>query len=216
LSGLAVLIGDLEPELLEMALNGSNASLVQVGIGTEVRAEVLNVVNQDALAYARERAAEMVGMRREATGVLVQNPRAAWRIDEGTRDLLRGDITTAIAEGWSNERLASALAESYAFSNERATVIARTETNIASNAGALSGYKASGVVDGKQWLTAEDDRVSEECMANGDAGPNGDGVLFDLDAPYPSGDTMPPTHPNCRCAIVPFIQPAAAGATEEA
>ena len=97
-------------------------------------------------------------------------------------------------------------------------LIARTETQMASNAGALAGYKASGVVESTQWLTAEDDLVEEECLANGAAGPNGDGVL-PLGDVYPSGDDAPPAHPRCRCVLIPVInfdtQPAAAGTTDE-
>src|SRR6185312_12134499 len=119
--------------------------------------------------------------------------------DEGTREFLRDDVGQALADGWSNDELAKKLADSYAFSDDRAMTIARTETQMAANAGALNGYKASGVVDGKIWLTAEDDLVSEECQENGDAG------VIGLDEDFPSGDDAPPVHPNCRCSIAPFI-----------
>ena len=79
-------------------------------------------------------------------------------------------------------------------------VIARTETIRASNAGTLIGFKASGVVLKKEWTTAEDDRVSEDCEANGDQGP------IDLDEDFVSGDDAPPAHPNCRCALVGLTQ----------
>lgn len=206
-SAWAVLAGDLEPILDDIGGDQSIAVLARLGIDVEVRSEVLNVVSADALAYARTRSAEMVGMRRNELGRLVPNPRAQWRITEGTREALRGVITQALTDGWSNQRLAEEMVEAYAFSKERATVIARTETQMATQAASLQSYKASGVVDGKQWLTAEDDRVSEECQANGEAGPNGDGVLRDWDANYPSGDAAPPAHPNCRCAVLPWFDP---------
>lgn len=205
-TGWAVLAGDVDPILAEIGDSAGMAALAHVGIDVESRQEVANVVSTDALTYARERSAEMVGRRFDELGRLVDNPNAEWTIDAATRDFLRGAVADAIAQGTPNAELAQAIQSAYAFSEARAETIARTETNLASNNGALSGYKASGVVDGKQWLTADDDLVSEECQANGEAGPNGDGVLFDLDAVYPSGDAAPPVHPNCRCAIAPFIQ----------
>ena len=205
LTGWAVLAGDVEPILEESTANGGLASLVQIGIGTESRLDIMNIVSADALEYAEARSAAMVGMRRDELGRLVPNPNAKWQILDTTRDGIRSTVKEAIGEGWSNDRLAAALRQSYGFSPERAMVIARTETNMASNAGALAGYRASGVVDGKRWVTAEDDLVTPECQENGAAGLDGDGVLLDLAADYPSGDAAPPAHPNCRCAIVPYI-----------
>lgn len=207
------LAGDVEPDIAAFTDKTSVDVLLRLGIDTEARAEVLNVVSADALAYARARSAAMVGMRVDELGNLIPNPNAQWQITEGTRELLRGDVRQALEEGWSNDKLAAQLAENYAFSAERAMVIARTETQMASQAGALNGYRASGVVDGKQWLTAEDDKVSDECQANGEAGPNGDGVLRDWDAAYPSGDVAPPAHPNCRCQILPWFDDSKTPAT---
>lgn len=161
-------------------------------------------VSDYATAYAADRAAELVGRRRDELGRLVPNPNAEWEITEPTRDFLRGSVTDAIEGGWSNDKLAGAIADSYAFSEERAMTIARTETQMAANAGAVEGYRASGVVARKQWVTAEDDLVEEECLDNAAAGDGGDGIL-DLDEDYPSGDDAPPAHPNCRCVIAPVV-----------
>ena len=203
-AGWSVLVGNVEPTIEAVIKDSAYAALAQVGIDTEARKEVRNIVDERAVAYARERGAEMVGMRVDELGRLIPNPNAFWQITEPTRDYIRASVREAIAEGWSNDRLAAALSEAYGFSSTRAMVIARTETNRAASIGALMGYKASGVVDAKKWLTAEDDLVSEECQANGVAGPAGDGVL-PLDADYPSGDEAPPVHPNCRCAIAPVV-----------
>ena len=204
LSGWSALAGDVAPLLDEIARDGSHAALHQVHVATSADSDVFSVVNQDALDYAAERSAAMVGKRRNLAGDLVDNPDARWRIDDSTRELLRADIAEALADGDSNDELAQRIVDSYAFSDDRAMTIARTETQFAANTGAVNGYKASGVVDGKQWLTAEDDLVSEECQENGEAGENGDGVIG-LDDIYPSGDAAPPVHPNCRCTIAPYI-----------
>lgn len=197
--GWAVLVGDAEPILEEVVKDQAYAALASVGIDVEARPEVMKIVDERAIAYARERSAEMVGMRRDELGRLVENPLAEWAITEPTRDSIRADVTQAIEDGWSNDRLSAALEENYGFSKERAMTIARTETNYAASQGALEGYKASGVVAGKVWLTAEDDLVSEECEANADAG------VIGLDEDFPSGDDAPPAHPNCRCAIAPAV-----------
>jgi len=203
-AGWAALAGDVQPLLDEIVSDGSYAAFGQVGVDVTTDPEALAMVNSQALDYARERAAEMVGKRRNLAGDLVDNPDAEWRIDDSTREFLRADVGQALADGWSNDKLASTIADSYAFSDDRAMTIARTETQMAANTGAVNGYKASGVVDGKQWLTAEDDLVSEDCVENGAAGDNGDGVIG-LDEDFPSGDDAPPAHPNCRCSIAPYI-----------
>jgi SPP1 gp7 family putative phage head morphogenesis protein len=175
-------------------------------VGLEVKAAPgpAGIVSADAVDYADERAAELVGMRYDELGRLVENPDAEWAITDSTRDFLRAAVSDAITGGWSNDQLAAAIGQSYGFSKDRAMMIARTETSMASNKGAVIGYKASGLVALKQWLTAEDDDVEEECLENAAAGPGGDGVI-PLDDDYPSGDDAPPAHPNCRCVIAPVV-----------
>jgi SPP1 gp7 family putative phage head morphogenesis protein len=190
--------------LASIVEDGSYAALAAVGIETRAAEGAAGVVSDFATSYARDRSAELVGMRYDELGRLVENANAEWAIDDTTRDFLRTSVADAIAGGWSNDKLASEIADSYGFSEERAMTIARTETQMAANAGALNGYKASGVVERKQWVTAEDDLVEEDCLDNAAAGPNGDGVLA-LDDEYPSGDDAPPAHPNCRCVIVPVV-----------
>lgn len=198
-AGWSVLAGDVEAIIADIVADGAMAAFVQIGLDVESRREVLNIVNDYALKYAKDRSAAMVGMRVDELGRLVPNPNAVWQITEGTRDYLRAAIRSAIDEGLSNQDLAKQLAESYGFSKRRAMVIARTETNRASNQGSLASYKASGLVTAKEWLTAEDDLVSPECEENGEAGE------IPLDAKFPSGDECPPVHPNCRCTIAPIV-----------
>jgi SPP1 gp7 family putative phage head morphogenesis protein len=194
-AGWATLTGDVEDIIAEAVKDSGYAALELASLDVTADADVFNIVNELAVAYARERGAEMVGMKWQ-DGELIPNPNAIWQITESTRDMLRTDIADSIAEGWTNAELASKLSDSYAFSADRAMVIARTETIRASNQGTLAGFKASGVVLKKEWTTAEDDRVSEDCELNGDQGP------IDVDADFQSGDDAPPAHPNCRCVLV--------------
>jgi len=193
-SDWVVLAGDVKPVLEALTKDTGYAALAQVGLDVEARPDVMRVVNDFALNYASERGAEMVGMRVDELGRLVPNPNAKWQITEGTRDMVRAAVVDAIRNGTPVADLATQLIESRAFSDTRAEMIARTETNRANNEGAIAGYRASGLVQFKQWLTAEDDLVSEECQANGEAG-DGDGII-PIDDDYPSGDDAPPVHPN--------------------
>ena len=207
-SGWAALVGDVDEIIVDAVKDGAYAALLQIGVDVTTDPAVAEIVNTYALDYAQERSAGMVGMRQTTDG-LVPNPNADWQITEGTRDLLRGEIRQALEEGVSNDVLATRLSDAYAFSDQRAMLIARTETIRASNEGAISGYRASGLVESKQWTTAEDDRVSEDCEENGNAGP------IALDASFPSGDDVPPAHPNCRCVVVPVVSFASEEPTPE-
>lgn len=161
---------------------------------------ITDLVNEKAVEYAKQRAAELVGMK-WVDGELVPNPNAEWRIDDSTREMLRGQVTQGMDEGWSNDRLADEIVDknAYAFSDDRAEMIARTETAMADVAGNMAGYRESGLVVGKKWITAGDDEVSLECELNGDAG------VVGLDDAFPSGASEPPEHPNCRCDVVPVL-----------
>lgn len=161
-------------------------------LDAKLSADALDLANQHAIEFAKQRAAEMVGMK-WVDDELVPNPDAQWRIDEGTREMLRGDVRRALQEGWSSEQIADAIADSYAFSEKRATVIARTETARADVEGNLTGYRELGIAK-KQWLTAPD--CCDECHEI-------DGLTIGIDEEFPGGVGGPPLHPNCRCDVLP-------------
>ena len=174
---------DLAPELAtileEMAADGGEEALAQVI--SEISAEQLSQVNERAVAYSKERSAELVT-----------------QLEDSTRDMLRATVTQGIEEGWSNDKLAGEIADSYAFDPARAETIARTETAYADVQGNLEGYRASGVVSGKQWTIAQDE-FCDDCNEL-------DGVVVGLDEPFPGdGGDGPPLHPNCRCDILPVL-----------
>jgi SPP1 gp7 family putative phage head morphogenesis protein len=195
-TGWAVLAGDVQPILEAIAKDGSAAALVQIGIDDT---DVLDQANDAAVGWAKARSAELVGMRYDDEGNLITNPNAEWAIDEPTRDGIRSLVTQAEQEGWPNADLAKQLQGAYAFSKERASMIARTETAMADVNGNMAAYKASGQVAKKYWVTADDDAVSDDCQSNADAG------KIHLDDDFPSGDVAPPAHPNCRCDIIPVL-----------
>jgi len=80
----------------------------------------------------------------------------------------------------------------------RAKVIARTELNYAYNHGAIANMNditaGTDIKVKKVWLTTEDDRLCEECMAM-------DGKEADLNGSFGEVDA-PPKHPSCRCSLI--------------
>lgn len=130
-------------------------------------------------------------------------------VEEFTQSFIRTDrehltaiITQGLEEGQSVAQLERAIRERFGhFRKEQTKLIARTETLRASNEGALDAYKQSGVVMGKQWLTAPD-CIDPECLAL-------DGRIVSLskdffETDYGSGQ-QPPLHPNCRCVLLPVL-----------
>lgn len=77
--------------------------------------------------------------------------------------------------------------------------IARTELITAYNKAAIDEYKESGLVEQVKWITAEDDRVDEECSLN-------ENKTVKIGENFPSGHDQPPIHPNCRCDVVPYFE----------
>lgn len=192
----AVLVDPVEEQLGGMADESAMSAIKLLGVSND---QITEQVHVDALDYAKERAAELVGMRYDDSGQLVENPNARWAITDSTREIVAAQVETAIEEGWSADRLATEIADGAAFDAARAEVVARTELALANANGAMIGYRDSGMVEGKVWLTAEDDLVSDDCQANADAGEIG------LDENFPSGDDAPPAHPNCRCDVAPVV-----------
>ena len=106
-------------------------------------------------------------------------------------------------------------------SDDRAGKIARTETIWASNAGAEQGYVQSGVVEGKEWLVSDDDRLCEWCASAGnqfgvDKGANLGDLFYKMgdEVKGTEGGVMeltyegvqhPPLHVRCRCTLIPKL-----------
>lgn len=140
-----------------------------------------------------------------------------------TEEEIRGAIAAGTREGENVEKLADRVQEKLgpASITNRAMLIARTETMYAANAGAELGYVQSGVVEGKQWLIAWDERTCDICLdMEGMTAPVGQptwekegmtigdvqsnyGLKFD----YTEGEMpFPPIHPRCRCTIIPILK----------
>ena len=192
-AGWLVLTDDVEPVLKRIAEDGSKAALAQVKISDE---DITSQASENAILFAKNRAAEMVGMKWDGEE-LIENPKAKWAITEGTRELLRSLVSDSIEEGWSSKRLADEVGNSTAFSDDRAELIGRTEIARASSEGNMIGWRASGVVEKKEWVP--DVGACEICQENADDGE------IELNEMFSSGDDSPPAHPRCECAVAPVV-----------
>jgi hypothetical protein len=80
---------------------------------------------------------------------------------------------------------------------QQALMIAQTESSRAISVASRNAYEEA-QVEQVEWLVAEG---CEDCQDNADASPIGIGDTF------PSGDSEPPAHPNCMCALAPYWDP---------
>ncbi len=138
-------------------------------------------------------------------------------ITDTTQKALRNNLAAGLAEGEALPDLRKRVSGVFeSASRYRAERIARTETIWAWNEGTLQGYKQSGIIEKKQWLSTEDSRTCDFC-------PTMDGKIVGIDVFYfDKGETLtvptgslpfnyepishPPLHPGCRCTIVPVIE----------
>lgn len=77
----------------------------------------------------------------------------------------------------------------------RAEMIARTEISASANFASIETYKEGGV-EKVEWYNL--DPEAEECIMNA-------GKTRAIGEDFPSGDTEPPAHPNCRSTLLPVF-----------
>ena len=138
--------------------------------------EMLNLVNEDAVAWAAENAASKVK-----------------DIAEATMESIRSMVVQSKQEGWGSKRLADAILDDWGFSPARCETIARTEGAYADVQGSIALYKRSGQVARLQFLAAD----TAPCDICDDM----NGAEFEMG----DLEKTPPIHPNCRCAALPIL-----------
>jgi SPP1 gp7 family putative phage head morphogenesis protein len=117
------------------------------------------------------------------------------------RDTLVNLISNGLSDGKSVPEIRSSIETSFdSISKNQAQRITRTEVLRVSNQASLDAYEQSGVVEGKQWLTAG--AVDECAEYDGDI-VTLSGSFYGSDNEFQDGD--PPLHPNCRCVILPVL-----------
>lgn len=131
-------------------------------------------------------------------------------VDRFTKSMLATDkdhivdiITAGIESGSSIVDIRNQLTgdDMLSFSKMQSTRITRTEVLRASTQSATDAWKQSGVVEGKQWITAG---ATDECA-------DYEGQIETLSKDFYSDDSEfldgdPPLHPNCRCTLIPIVE----------
>jgi hypothetical protein len=139
------------------------------------------LMNEKAVEFAKNRALELA------------------KLSDTTKDMLRPTIVEALSDGLTVDELSDKLQDSYAFSDARATMIARTELAFADSNGNLDAWNESGVVTGKQSILGTNENHGDDDIANAAQG------IIGIDEPFQSGDMCPPYHPNCVCDLLPVV-----------
>ncbi len=147
----------------------------------------------------------------------VQPAKFAWKVSM-TLDLqLRAALSEGLRNSETTREIAARVSELFTdWRGFKASQIARTEEARAVSRGSLETWKASGIVEGVEWLCAPDAcefclqlqaehrivPIGEAFMAQGSEITLADGRSMALGY----SDIMhPPVHPNCRCDIVPVM-----------
>jgi hypothetical protein len=184
----------LRTAMQAMMVDSSQAAIAQVGV--DMTAELADVVNEEALQYLRDRGAELVG-KKWIDGELVDNPSTQWSITESTRTALRNLLVKGVEDNIGEPAILDSIRDSFAFSDQRAEMIAKTEIAMANAGGKLNGWiegaKASEDDWEKSWQTSNDENVCPECEGNEEQG------WIDLEDDFESGDATEPAHPLCQC-----------------
>jgi len=148
--------------------------------------------------------------------------RFARSVNQTTLDMLSATLEEAYREGESIAQITQRIRELFkGMTKARAYMTARTEALRAQNEGALLGYKASGVVESKQWLAIDDLLTCEFCAYMNGRKLGLDGVWYEqgssITLPKFDGKgtvtytfdyepiTRPPAHPHDRCCLKPIV-----------
>lgn len=117
------------------------------------------------------------------------------------RDKLIDIISQGLQDGKSIPEIRNIITADFSeYSKMQAQRITRTEVLRASNQATLDAYKQSGVVEGKQWLTAG---AVDECAQYEGQIESLDDSFYGNTSEFADGD--PPLHPNCRCVLLPVL-----------
>jgi hypothetical protein len=142
------------------------------------------------------------------------------RVNQATKDQLRTIISHATEEGWSYSKTSKEIRSKFNSFSERkpqlhirnrAELIAVTETGNAYERAAMiqaESLQMAGLPMEKSWNTVGDDRVSDGCQENEDAG------WIPIDEPFPSGDMQPLRFPGCLPAGQIVVAEGILGATK--
>jgi HK97 family phage portal protein len=188
-SGLSLARDDYSDTLQAVATDGSKHEVARLIVtepdvlteAPEAVASIFGGKDPDAVKWATEHAADMLS-----------KDGASGQLAEATREMVRQTLAKALADDASHTGLADLLEQSYAFSPERAELIATTEIRNAQGKGAYIGASAVGM-KAKRWLLSNDEGICIACQRNAKQ------EWIPIEQPFHSGDAAPIAHPHCRC-----------------
>ena len=139
----------------------------------------------------------------------------AWQLNETTRRNVVAEISRWVQSGDPLPELEQRLG--LYFDTRRAHRIAVTEVTRVYASGNVMSWKASGVVNGKRWQTANDERVCPICskmhnkLVDLDRGWEFSASMLEADPELkralgaPLTVVVPPAHVSCRCWLQPVV-----------
>ena len=117
-------------------------------------------------------------------------------LEERIKSRLRKEIINFVRNDETFQSFSRRMASDAMFGKARGQMIAVTEVTRAYAEGNKIAWRESGVTEGMEWNTANDELVCPIC------GPL-DGDQVPLDDEFDGGFEAPPAHPRCRCWLTP-------------
>lgn len=177
----------------------------------EARPIITNIVTEQALLAAGDVGYSVVFDVHDPHVIQAidgQTQRFAEQVNETTWENLRTSLSEGIANGESADLLADRVEEimrGRIKSSKEA--IARTEATAASTIGTQESWRQSGVVSGKEWIAALDDRTRDTHIhAHGQVvGIDDDFTVGGATGPGPGMLNSASEVVNCRCSMAPVL-----------
>lgn len=149
--------------------------------------------SQSVQRAAKDMVADLVGKRVTDDGLIVDNPKAKYRITDKARADIRESIATSLSQGEKRQEAAERVRKIVS-DPRRADIIARTESVNAYQRG-MSVFARESGAKAKEWQTSSV-TPGEACYENAKQG------AIPLNQAFQSGHMEPTAHPNCYCATL--------------
>ncbi len=121
------------------------------------------------------------------------------KVNDETKARLADVISKSIENKTGLDDLSRLIRKEFTdMSKTRADMIAQTETNAALSKGSIDRMHIMGI-EGKEWVSFGEGEACDDCLKNEQQG------IIPIDDDFQSGDSEPPAHPNCRCALAPAL-----------
>lgn len=165
-----------------------------------ITAPDVGVVNWDTWKPGNQAAAALIKPRGALKNLLDSRQITIDGVVDTKLNRIGTVLSDALAQGLTPKSV-SIMVDQVVDDPQQALVIAQTEMSRAVSVASRNLYQDSGVTQ-VEWLVAIG---CEDCQENADASP------ISIDDVFPSGDTEPPAHPNCMCALAPYVDTSSLG-----